>query len=152
MHIDEKDFLQYRVNALISQKAELQRRYESMLNEYRELREKLEFIESGLPRPVTFDGKRSTSEYTLRGWLAKLKEDVAEVEAQVDKFPNLSQETIIRMSNEGTDYVLVRLAAKLTDVITVSTSTLDWLGWSVYGRLQKQKEVNEKNHGRGFWK
>lgn len=123
-----------------------------MLKEYRELREKLEFIESGLPRPVTFDGERSTSEYTLRDWLATLKEDVAEVEAQVDKFPNLSQETIIRMSNEGTDYVLYRLTAKLMDVITVSASTLDWLGWSIYGRLQKQREVNEKNRKRGFWR
>ena len=46
MHIDEKNFLQYRVHALTSQKAELKRRYESMLKEYEELREKLKFIES----------------------------------------------------------------------------------------------------------
>ena len=40
---------------------------------------------------------------------------------------------------------------ELFDVITVATSTLEWIGWSVYGRCQKQRGVNEKNRKRGYW-
>ena len=151
MHIGEKDFLQYRVHALTSQKAELKRRYESMLNEYRELREKLEFIESGLPHPYTFDGERHVSEYTLKDWLNKLKEEVTEVEAEVDKLGDLTTKDIIHMRDWGEDDKLEHLTEELFDVITVATSKLEWIGWSLWGRCQRQKGVNEKNRKRGYW-
>jgi NTP pyrophosphatase (non-canonical NTP hydrolase) len=151
MHIGEKDFLQYRVNALISQKAELNRRYESLLNEYRELREKLELIEQGQPHPCTYDGKRHVSEYTLRDWLNKLKEEVAEVEVEVNKLGDLSTKDMIHMRDSGEDDKLEHLTEELFDVITVATSKLEWIGWSLWGRLQKQRDVNEKNKRRGYW-
>jgi hypothetical protein len=47
--------------------------------------DKCETLESGLPHPCYFDGKRHVSEYTLRDWLNKLKEEVAEVEVEVEK-------------------------------------------------------------------
>ena len=149
MHIGEKDFLQYRVHALTSQKAELKRRYESMLNEYRELREKLEFIESGLPHPCTFDGERHVSEYTFRDWHTKLLEEVSEVEVEVNKLEAKGKHCIDDVLEEED---IENLTEELHDVITLATSELDYLRWSIYGRCQKQKEVNEKNHGRGFWK
>ena len=151
MHIDEKDFLQYRVNALISQKAELKRRYESMLKEYRELREKLEFIESGLPQPCTFDGKRNTSEYTLRDWFSKLEEEVAEVEVETEEWGDLTVKDILHMRDWSEDDKLEHLTEELFDVITVATSKLEWIGWSLWGRCQKQRGVNEKNRKRGYW-
>ena len=149
---EEYDFLQDRNNALQSQNAELQRRYESMLNEYRELREKLEFIEQGQPHPCYFDGKRHVSEYTLRDWLNKLKEEVAEVEVETEEWGDLTVKDILHMRDWSEDDKLEHLTEELLDVITVATSTLEWIGWSVYGRLQKQKEVNEKNRRRGYWK
>ena len=148
---EEYDFLQDRNNALQSQNAELQRRYESMLNEYRELREKLEFIEQGQPHPCYFDGKRHVSEYTLSDWFSKLKEEVAEVEVEVNRLGNLSAKDIVKLNNEDKDDCLEPLVEELFDVITVATSKIDWLDWSIYGRWQKQKEINEKNRKRGYW-
>ena len=148
---EEYDFLQDRNNALQSQNAELQRRYESMLNEYRELREKLEFIEQGQPHPCTFDGKRHVSQYTLRDWLNKLKEEVAEVEVEVNKLGNLSTKDIVKLNNEDKDDCLEPLVEELFDVITVATSKIDWLGWTLWGRCKKQSDVNEKNRRRGYW-
>jgi predicted RNase H-like nuclease (RuvC/YqgF family) len=150
MH-SEYDFLQDRVNALQSQNAELQRRYESMLNEYRELRKKLDFIEQGQPHPCIYDGERHVSEYTLRDWLNKLKEEVAEVEAEVDKLGDLTTKDIIHIRNSGEDDKLEHLSEELFDVITVATSKLEWIGWSLWGRCQKQMGVNEKNKRRGYW-
>ena len=146
---EEYDFLQDRVNALQSQNAELQRRYESMLNEYRELREKLDFIEQGQPHPCTFDGRRSTNEYTFRDWHTKLLEEVSEVEAEVDKLEAKGKHCIDDVLEEED---IENLTEELHDVITLATSELDYLQWSIYGRLQKQKGVNEKNKRRGYWK
>ena len=145
---EEYDFLQDKVNTLQSQKAELQRRHESMLNEYKELRKKLDFIEQGQPHPCFYDGKRWTSEYTFRDWLKKLKEEVAEVEVEVERFKAKHKYYIDEVKEEEIEH----LTEELLDVITVATSALDYLGWSVYGRCQKQKEVNEKNRRRGYWK
>lgn len=148
---EEYDFLQDKVNTLQSQNAELQRRYESMLNKYRELRKELDFIEQGQPHPCFYDGERHVSEYTLRDWLNKLKEETSEVEAEVNKLGDLTVKDIIHMRDWSEDDKLEHLTEELLDVITVSTSVLDWLDWSIYGRWQKQKEINEKNRKRGYW-
>jgi NTP pyrophosphatase (non-canonical NTP hydrolase) len=136
MH-SEYDFLQDKVN-------ELQKENE-------ELRAKLEFIESGQPHPCTYDGKRHVSEYTLKDWLNKLNEEVAEVEIEVNKLGDLTTKDIIHIRNSGEDDKLEHLTEELFDVITVATSKLEWIGWSLWGRCQKQMGVNEKNRKRGYW-
>lgn len=140
----EYDFLQDKANFM-------QDRVNELKEENEELREKLEFIEQGQPHPCTFDGKRSTSEYTLREWLAKLKEEVAEVEAEVNKLGNLSVKDIDKLNNEDKDDCLEPLVEELFDVITVATSKVNWLGWTLWGRCKKQSDVNEKNRKRGYW-
>lgn len=131
----EYDFLQDKVN-------ELQKENE-------ELRAKLEFIESGQPHPCTFDGKRKTSEYTLRDWHTKLLEEVAEVEVEVEKLEAKGKHHIDDITEEED---IENLTEELHDVITLATSELDYLRWSIYGRLQKQMGVNKKNRKRGYWK
>ena len=133
---EKYDFLQDQINNLQDEK----------------LRDKLEVFRLGFPHPCTFDGERSTDKYRLREWLAKLKEEVAEVESEVDKLGNLSTMDLIEINNAEKEIEFEHLTEELLDVITVSTSVLDWLGWSIYGRCQKQKEVNEKNRRRGYWK
>lgn len=123
-----------------------------LLEENKELREKLEFMEQGQPHPCTYDGKRHVSEYTLKDWLAKLKEEVAEVESEVEKLGDLSVKDIDKLMNEDKDDCLEPLVEELFDVITVATSKIDWLGWTLWGRCKKQSDVNEKNRKRGYWK
>lgn len=142
---EEYDFLQDKANFM-------QDRVNELKEENEELREKLEFLEQGQPHPCTFDGERSTSEYTLRDWLNKLKEEVAEVEAEVNKLGNLSVKDIDKLMNEDKDDCLEPLAEELFDVITVATSKIEWLGWTLWGRCKKQRDVNEKNFKRGYWK
>lgn len=134
---EEYDFLQDRVN-------ELQKENE-------ELRAKLEFIEQGLPHPCTSDGRRRTSEYTFEDWLKKLKEEVSEVEAEVEKL-KAKHKYYKFFIDDVKEEDIEHLTEELLDVITVATSALDYLGWSIYGRLQKQMGVNEKNRKRGYWK
>lgn len=130
----------------------LQDRNNELQEENKELRAKLEFIEQGLPHPCTFDGKRHVSQYTLIDWLSKLKEEVAEVEVEVEKLgADVVQSDIDKLDREGKADCLVNLVEECTDVITVATSILDWVGLSVWGRCQKQKEVNKKNKRRGYW-
>lgn len=142
---EEYDFLQDQIN-------NLQDENEKLWAKLRLLRDKLEVFRLGFPHPCTFDGERSTDKYRLREWLAKLKEEVAEVESEVDKLGDLSTMDLIEMNNAEKENEFEHLTEELLDVITVSTSVLDWLGWSIYGRCQKQKEVNEKNRKRGYWK
>ena len=138
---EEYDFLQDQVNAL-------QSKYEIMLCKYEGLQGKLEFIEQGQPHPCTFDGKRKTSEYTLRDWHTKLLEEVSEVEVEVNKLEAKGKHHIDDITEEED---IENLTEELHDVITLATSELDYLQWSIYGRLQKQKGVNEKNRRRGYW-
>lgn len=149
---EEYDFLQDRINALEHENNMLHEQVLDLQDDNMSLMDKCETLESGLPHPCTYDGKRNTSKYRLRNWLAKLKEEVAEVESEVDKLGDLSTTDLAEMNNLGKEIELDPLAEELLDVITVSTSVLDWLGWSLWGRLQKQKEVNEKNRRRGYWK
>lgn len=142
---EEYDFLQDQIN-------NLQDENEKLWAKLRLLRDKLEVFRLGFPHPCAFDGERSTDKYRLREWLAKLKEEVAEVESEVDKLGDLSTMDLIEMNNAEKENEFEHLTEELLDVITVSTSVLDWLGWSIYGRCQKQKEVNEKNRKRGYWK
>jgi predicted nuclease with TOPRIM domain len=148
---EEYDFLQDRNNELEHENSMLHEQVTELQDENMSLMDKCETLESGLPHPCTFDGKRHVSEYTLKDWLNKLKEEVAEVEAEVDKLGDLSTMDVIEMNNAEKENEFEHLTEELLDVITVSTSVLDWLGWSVYGRLQKQKGVNEKNRKRGYW-
>lgn len=140
----EYDFLQDLNNKLKEENKELRIDIEI-------LRDMNRMLVNGLPQPCTFDGKRSTSEYTLSDWLSKLKEEVAEVEAEVDKLGNLSVKDIDKLMNEDKDDCLEPLVEELFDVITVATSKIDWLGWTLWGRCKKQKGVNEKNRCRGYW-
>jgi NTP pyrophosphatase (non-canonical NTP hydrolase) len=87
----------------------------------------------------------------LRGWLAKLKEEVSEVEAEVDKVGNITPPDLMLRTNTQKEEMSNDLSEELTDVITVCASTLNWLGWTIYGRAQLQKKVNEKNRKRGYW-
>ena len=127
----------------------LQDRNNELQEENKELRAKLEFFEQGLPHPCTFDGKRKTSEYTLRDWHTKLLEEVSEVEFEVNKLEAKGKHCIDDVLEEED---IENLTEELHDVITLATSELDYLQWSIYGRLQKQKGVNEKNKRRGYWK
>lgn len=127
----------------------LQDRNNELQEENKELREKLEFIEQGQPHPCTFDGKRNTSEYTFEDWLKKLKEEVAEVEVEVEKLKAKGKHHIDDITEEED---IENLTEELHDVITLATSELDYLQWSIYGRLQKQKGVNEKNRKRGYYR
>ena len=147
----EYDFLQDRNNELEHENSMLHEQVTELQDDNMSLIDKCETLESGLPHPCTFDGKRHVSEYTLKDWLNKLKEEVTEVEAEVDKLGDLTTKDIIHMRNSGEDDKLEHLTEELLDVITVSTSVLDWLDWSIYGRWQKQKEINEKNRKRGYW-
>jgi NTP pyrophosphatase (non-canonical NTP hydrolase) len=126
----------------------LQDRNNELQEENKELREKLEFIESGQPHPCTYDGKRHVSEYTLRDWHTKLLEEVSEVEFEVNKLEAKGKHHIDDITEEED---IENLTEELHDVITLATSELDYLRWSIYGRLQKQKGVNEKNKRRGYW-
>lgn len=163
---DKVNFLQDKVNELKAEKKLIKdqnkqllaahdvliEKRNELLEKNEELREKLEFFEQGQPHPCTFDGKRWTSEYTLRDWLNKLKEEVAEVEVETEKLgANVVQSDIDKLDREGKADCLVNLVEECTDVITVATSILDWVGLSVYGRCQRQKGVNEKNKRRGYW-
>ncbi len=148
---EEYDFLQDRVNELEHENSMLHEQVTELQDDNMSLIDKCETLESGLPHPVTFDGKRSTGEYTLRGWLAKLKEEVSEVEAEVDKVGNMTTPDLMLRTNTQTEETFSDLAEELTDVITVCASTLNWLGWTIYGRAQLQKKVNEKNRKRGYW-
>lgn len=126
----------------------LQDRNNELQEENKELRAKLEFIEQGQPHPCTFDGKRKTSEYTLRDWHTKLLEEVAEVEVEVNKLEAKGKHHIDDITEEED---IENLTEELHDVITLAISELDYLRWSIYGRLQNQKGVNEKNKRRGYW-
>jgi NTP pyrophosphatase (non-canonical NTP hydrolase) len=150
MH-SEYDFLQDRNNELEHENSMLHEQVTELQDDNMSLMDKCETLESGLPHPVTFDGKRSTSEYTLRGWLAKLKEEVSEVEAEVDKVGNITPPDLMLRTNTQKEEMSDDLSEELTDVITVCASTLNWLGWTIYGRAQLQKKVNEKNRKRGYW-
>lgn len=147
----EYDFLQDRVNELEHENSMLHEQVTELQDDNMSLIDKCETLESGLPHPVTFDGKRSTSEYTLRSWLAKLKEEVSEVEAEVDKVGNMTNPDTLILTNTQKEEKINDLAEELTDVITVCASTLNWLGWTIYGRAQLQKKVNAKNRKRGYW-
>ena len=148
---EEYDFLQDRINELEHENSMLHEQVIELQDDNMSLIDKCETLESGLPHPVTFDGKRRTSEYTLRGWLAKLKEEVSEVEAEVDKVGNITPLDLMLRTNTQKEEMFNDLAEELTDVITVCASTLNWLGWTIYGRAQLQKKVNEKNQKRGYW-
>ena len=148
---EEYDFLQDRINELEHENSMLHEQVTELQDGNMSLMDKCETLESGLPHPVTFDGERSTSEYTLRGWLAKLKEEVSEVEAEVDKVGNMTTPDLMLRTNTQTEETFSDLAEELTDVITVCASTLNWLGWTIYGRAQLQNKVNEKNKKRGDW-
>lgn len=152
---DKVNFLQDRVNELKAEKKLLKDQYKQFLvahdvliEKRNELQKELEFIESGLPQPCTFDGKRNTSEYTFEDWLKKLKEEVAEVEVEVEKLKAKGKHHIDDITEEED---IENLTEELHDVITLATSELDYLRWSIYGRLQKQMGVNEKNKRRGYW-
>ena len=147
----EYDFLQDRVNTLEHENSMLHEQVTELQDDKMSLMDKCETLQSGLPHPVTFDGERSTSEYTLRGWLAKLKEEVSEVEAEVDKVGNMTNPDTLILTNTQKEEKIKDLAEELTDVITVCASTLNWLGWTIYGRAQVQKKVNDKNKKRGYW-
>lgn len=149
---EEYDFLQDRNNELEHENSMLHEQVTELQDDNMSLIDKCETLESGLPHPVTFDGKRSTSEYTLRSWLAKLKEEVSEVEAEVDKVGNMTNPDTLILTNTQKEEKINDLAEELTDVITVCASTLNWLGWTLYGRAQLQKKVNAKNRKRGYWK
>lgn len=149
---EEYDFLQDRINELEHENSMLHEQVTELQDDNMSLMDKCETLESGLPHPCTYDGKRHVSEYTLRDWLKKLKEEVAEVEVETEKLgANVVQSDIDKLDREGKADCLVNLVEECTDVITVATSILDWVGLSVYGRCQKQKEVNEKNKRRGYW-
>lgn len=148
---EEYDFLQDRINELEHENSMLHEQVAELQDDNMSLMDKCETLEGGLPHPVTFDGKRSTSEYTLRGWLAKLKEEVSEVEAEVDKVGNITSPDLMLRTNTQKEEMSNDLSEELTDVITVCASTLNWLGWTIYGRAQLQKKVNEKNRKRGYW-
>ena len=150
MH-SEYDFLQDRVNELEHENSILHEQVIELQDDNMSLMDKCETLESGLPHPCTFDGKRHVSEYTLKDWLNKLKEEVTEVEAEVDKLGDLTTKDIIHMRDWGEDDKLEHLTEELFDVITVATSKLEWIGWSLWGRCQKQRGVNEKNRKRGYW-
>ena len=149
---EEYDFLQDRVNELDHENSMLHEQVTELQDDNMSLIDKCETLESGLPHPCYFDGKRHVSEYTLEDWLNKLKEEVAEVEVETEEWGDLTVKDILHMRDWSEDDKLEHLTEELLDVITVATSTLEWIGWSVYGRLQKQKEVNEKNRRRGYWK
>jgi predicted RNase H-like nuclease (RuvC/YqgF family) len=149
---EEYDFLQDRINELEHENSMLHEQVTELQDENMSLMDKCEILESGLPHPCTFDGKRHINEYTLIDWLDKLKEEVAEVEVEVEKLgADVVQSDIDKLDMEGKADCFVNLVEECTDVITVATSILDWVGLSVWGRLQKQKGVNEKNKRRGYW-
>lgn len=149
---EEYDFLQDRVNELEHENSMLHEQVTELQDDNMSLMDKCETLESGLPHPCYFDGKRHVSEYTLRDWLNKLKEEVSEVEAEVNKLGDLSVKDIDKLMNEDKDDCLEPLVEELFDVITVATSKIDWLGWTLWGRCKKQSDVNEKNRERGYWK
>ena len=148
---EEYDFLQDRINELEHENSMLHEQVTELQDDNMSLMDKCETLESGLPHPCTYDGKRHVSQYTLRDWLNKLKEEVAEVEVEVDKLGNLSTKDIVKLNNEDKDDCLEPLVEELFDVITVATSKIDWLGWTLWGRCKKQSDVNEKNRKRGYW-
>jgi len=149
MH-EEYDFLQDRVNKLKEELEELQGEYDLLRDRYNELAEKYGFFLEGLPKPYTYDGKRATYRYKLRNWEKRLVETFAKVEKEIAKLGNLNRYDIeyINQKRHGED--VAGLTEKLTDLITVTTSTLEWLGLSQWGRCKKQGEVNKKNKQLGF--
>lgn len=149
----EYDFLQDRNNELEHENTMLHDRVTELETENMSLMDKFETLESGLPHPVTFDGKRSTSEYTLKDWLAKLKEEVSEVELEINRLGgDFDLRKYDAAINSGEDTKAInRLGEEITDLSTVCASFLNWLGWTIYGRAQLQARVNEKNKRRGYW-
>ena len=141
MH-SEYDFLQDRNNELEHENSMLHEQVTELQDDNMSLMDKCETLESGLPHPCTFDGKRNTSEYTFEDWLKKLKEEVAEVEVEVEKL-KAKHKYYKFFIDDVKEEDIEHLTEELHDVITVATSVLDYLGWSVYGRCQKQKVVNE---------
>lgn len=145
---EEYDFLQDRINELEHENSLLHEQVTELQDDNMSLMDKCETLESGLPHPCTFDGKRNTSEYTFRDWHTKLLEEVSEVEVEVNKLEAKGKHCIDDVLEEED---IEHLTEELHDVITLATSELDYLRWSIYGRLQNQKGVNEKNKRRGYW-
>ena len=94
--------------------------------------------EAYLPVPCDCTGVN-----THHDWFAKLLEEVGEVSSAIAD--------LYDADNDTERHCKEHLAEELTDVITVCTSFLDWLGYNKKARILKQAEVNLKNAKRGYF-
>lgn len=150
---DKLNFLQDRVNELKAENDSLKDQYNKLVVENCDLLYLMEKLKAGFPHPCDNDGTFDVSAYSLRDWKAKLREELSEIELEIDMIcggfglyhfeKNINNENVAKAIN--------RLSEEITDLSTVCTSFLNWLGWNIYGRAKLQKEVNEKNKNRGYY-
>jgi len=151
---DKVNFLQDRVNELKAENESLKEQNKQLVAAHDVLLDLLETLKAGLPNPCDNDGKVDVLGYTLNDWLGKISEEVSEIKLEVNKlgcgFDLRKYEDAI---NSGEDTKAInRLGEEITDLSTVCASFLNWLGWTIYGRAQLQKKVNEKNRKRGYYR
>ena len=154
------DFLQYkvnflhdRVNELKAEKKLLKEHIEQLVVENYDLLYLMETLKAGLPHPCDNDGTFDVSAYSLRDWQAKLREELIEIEHEIDMIGGGFgiYHFDKNINNKKVGKAINRLSEEITDLSTVCASFLNWLGWNIYGRAKLQKEVNEKNKNRGYY-
>ena len=150
---DKVNFLQDRVNELKAENKLLEEHNKQLVVENYDLLYLMETLKAGLPHPCDNDGTFDVSAYLLRDWQAKLREELSEIELEIDMlgggFGQYHFEKNI--NNEKVAKAINRLSEEITDLSTVCASFLNWIGWNIYGRAKLQKEVNEKNRKRGYY-
>jgi len=151
---DKVNFLQDRVNELKAENESLKEQNKQLVAAHDVLLDLVETLKAGLPHPCDNDGTIDVIGYSLRDWQAKLREEVSEIELEIDMlggdFGLYDYEKTI--NSEKGEKAINRLGEEITDLSTVCASFLNWLGWTIYGRAQLQKKVNEKNRKRGYYR
>ncbi len=97
------------------------------------LREQLADMVQSKPIPC-----KNVKETSWLGWFKKLTEETHEVLCAIYDIA------------KGTGTTM-HIAEEITDVITVCTSFLDWMGYNDKAREKLQREVNEKNRVRNYF-
>lgn len=120
------------------------KRLKGLLEEFEEQDNK-QVLDMTKPQPCTKyrDAERMA-------WIAKLIEEThevvqeAQIVAQLEKADEEALSTVLWEARK-------RLAMELTDVKTLCESWLYAEGWDEEERGELQREVNEKNHERGYF-
>ena len=105
-------------------KNDFEQEYQRLIEPIKELIE----MSDSFPHPCYFPNS------TSKDWFAKINEEVFE-----------AHEAIFFGDKN-------KIAEEVTDIITVCTSFLEYLGISKNERMAVQRSVNIKNHNRGYWR